>query len=102
MPPYTRTEEKALSFRGEQLLRGRHRIHPYPAMLHPLLVNFLIDVYGREGDVVFDPFCGSGVTLLQAAVKGHESIGFDINPMAVLIARAKTTTYQKDKLLEEI
>ena len=101
MSPYTRTEEKALSFRGEQLLRGRHRIHPYPAMLHPLLVNFLIDVYGREGDVVFDPFCGSGVTLLQAAINGYESIGFDINPLAVLIARAKTTTYRNEKLIEE-
>ena len=101
MQPYTRTEEKDLSFRGEQLLRGRHRIHPYPAMLHPLLVNFLIETYASMGDTVFDPFCGSGVTLLQAAINGYESIGFDINPMALLIARAKTSTYQKEKLLEE-
>ena len=101
MQPYTRTEEKDLSFRGEQLLRGRHRIHPYPAMLHPLLVNFLIETYASIGDMVFDPFCGSGVTLLQAAINGYESIGFDINPMALLIARAKTSTYQKEKLLEE-
>ena len=56
---YTRTEQKALSFYGEQLLRGRHRIHPYPAMLHPLLVNYLIDGYAKKGDVIFDPFCGS-------------------------------------------
>ena len=98
---YTSTEQKELSFKGEQLLRGRHRIHPYPAMLHPLLVDFLIDKYAKEGDVIFDPFCGSGVTLLQSKINGHESVGFDINPMAILIARAKIQTYQKRKLLEE-
>ena len=101
MYAYTRTEQKELSFHGEQLLRGRHRVHPYPAMLHPLLVNFLIDMYAKKRDVIFDPFCGSGVTLLQSGINGHESVGFDINPMALLIARAKTQTYKKKKLLEE-
>lgn len=101
MQTYPRTVDLKLSFHGEPLLRGRHRIHPYPAMLHPLLVNFLIEMYAENGDVVFDPFCGSGVTLLQAGVKGYESVGFDINPMALLIARTKTATYQRKKLLEE-
>ena len=101
MRTYPRTERKELSFHGEQLLRGRHRIHPYPAMLHPLLVSFLIKTYSRKGDVIFDPFCGSGVTLLQSMIEGHESIGFDINPLALLIARAKTRTYRERKLLEE-
>ena len=101
MPTYPRTEQKEFSFHGEKLLRGRHRIHPYPAMLHPLLVNRLIQEYAMNGDMVFDPFCGSGVTLLQASVNGHESVGFDINPMALLIARAKTATYQRKQLLEE-
>ncbi|MDE0554850.1 MAG: DNA methyltransferase [Candidatus Poribacteria bacterium] len=98
---YARTEQKELSFYGEQLLRGRHRVHPYPAMLHPLLVDFLIDTYAEKEDVVFDPFCGSGVTLLQSGISGHESIGFDINPLALLIARAKTQTYREGKLLKE-
>ena len=98
---YTRTEQKELSFYGEQLLRGRHRVHPYPAMLHPLLVDFLIDTYAEKEDVIFDPFCGSGVTLLQSGINGHESIGFDINPLALLIARAKIQTYREEKLLRE-
>lgn len=98
---YTRTEQKELSFYGEQLLRGRHRVHPYPAMLHPLLVDFLIDTYAEKEDVIFDPFCGSGVTLLQSGINGHESIGFDINPLALLIARAKTQIYQEEQLLRE-
>ena len=98
---YARTEQKELSFQKERLLRGRHRIHPYPAMLHPLLVNFLIDKYAKKGDIILDPFCGSGVTLLESKINGYESVGFDINPMALLIARAKTQVYQKKKLLKE-
>ena len=98
---YPRIEKQALSFHGEPLLRGRHRIHPYPAMLHPLLVDCLIETYGEEGDVIFDPFCGSGVTLLQSAIKGYVSIGFDINPIGLLISRAKTQSYQKQRLLKE-
>lgn len=70
-------------------------------MLHPLLVDFLIDAYAEKENVVFDPFCGSGVTLLQSGINGHESIGFDINPLALLIARAKTQTYRDEKLLRE-
>lgn len=98
---YPRTRQKELSFRGEKLARGRHKIHPYPAMLHPLLVDFLIDKYAKEGDVIFDPFCGSGVTLVQSGIKGYKSIGIDINPLALLIAKTKTQRYVKKRLLEE-
>lgn len=98
---YPRSEHKEYSFRAQRLLRGRHKIHPYPAMLHPLLVDSLIDQYASPKDVIFDPFCGSGVTLLQSQIKGFESVGFDINPMALLIARVKTGSYQKAQLLKE-
>lgn len=101
MRTYPRIEKRELSFHGKQLARGRHKIHPYPAMLHPLLVNFLVDSYAKKDDVIFDPFCGSGVTLLQSGVKGHESVGFDINPLALLIARTKTEIYRKKPLLKE-
>ena len=63
---YKRTPKDELSFAGEKLTRGRHKIHPYPAMLHPLLVDYLIKEYAKEGDVVFDPFCGSGSTCLAS------------------------------------
>lgn len=95
---YRVIENPQLSFKGERLRRGRHRLHPYPAMLHPLLVDSLIDQYAQDNDVIFDPFCGSGVTLLQSALKGHPAIGFDINPLALTIARAKTKHYDKARL----
>ena len=101
MSDFPRIEQKELSFRGSKLLTGRHRIHPYPAMLHPLLVNWLLEKFAAKDDVIFDPFCGSGVTLLESAVRGHDSIGFDINPLALLIAKTKTRVYRKSRLLSE-
>ena len=98
---YKRTPKSELSFVGEKLARGRHKIHPYPAMLHPLLVDFLIKNYAKKDDIIFDPFCGSGVTLLQSSTKGYKSVGFDINPLALLIAKVKTQKYDIKKLRAE-
>jgi site-specific DNA-methyltransferase (cytosine-N4-specific) len=98
---YKATLQKELSFAGEKLTRGRHKIHPYPAMLHPLLVDYLIKKYARNDDTIFDPFCGSGVTLLQASASGYKSVGFDINPLALLIAKVKTGKYDIKKLKTE-
>lgn len=98
---YKRLAKKELTFVGEPLTRGRHKIHPYPAMLHPLLVDFLIKNFSKEKDVIFDPFCGTGVTLLQAIMNNHNAFGFDINPLALLIAKVKTTNYKLNELLDE-
>ena len=40
---------------------------------------------------VLDPFCGSGTVLLEAALRGHLAIGVDVNPLARLLSRVKTT-----------
>ena len=90
-----------LSFKGKPLRTGRHKIHPYPAMLHPLLVDHFINLYADKESIILDPFCGSGVTLLQSSLHGNNSIGLDINPLALAIARAKTTKYDSDVLKRE-
>ena len=94
-------KSKDLSFLGERLIRGRHKIHPYPAMLHPLLVDYLLDHYATKKSTVLDPFCGSGVTLVQAGLRGNKSIGFDINPLALLVAETKTQNIDYKKIQEE-
>jgi hypothetical protein len=48
--------------------------------------------------VILDPFCGSGTVLLEGLLRGHVAIGLDINPLAQLISRVKTTTYNVDRL----
>ncbi|MFN4182222.1 MAG: DNA methyltransferase, partial [bacterium] len=63
-----RYREPALDFKGIPAGEGVHSIHPYPAMLHPRLVQYLIEQYSAEGDIVVDPFLGSGVTAVESAV----------------------------------
>jgi site-specific DNA-methyltransferase (cytosine-N4-specific) len=70
---------------------GVHGIHPYPAKFIPQIPRQLIEILAPPaGSVVFDPFCGSGTTLVEAQSAGYASIGVDLNPIATLIARAKT------------
>lgn len=74
---------------GIRATEGVFGIHSYPAMLHHFVVGQLIEEFSREGDLVLDPFCGSGVTVAQAIRKGRRSIGIDINPLAILIGQAR-------------
>jgi len=69
-----------------------HDYHRYPAKFIPQIVRKLIEDYApNDTQIVFDPFGGCGTTLVEAKLLGHESIGFDINPVAKLITQTKTT-----------
>lgn len=74
-----------------------HNYHPFPAKFIPHLPQMLIKQFSESGDIVFDPFCGSGTTLVEATLLGRSSIGTDINPISVLASKVKTTPLsQKD------
>ncbi len=68
-----------------------HCFHTYPAMMIPQVARRLINMLGRCGMTLLDPFCGSGTTLVEARMARLNAWGVDINPLALLIARAKTT-----------
>jgi hypothetical protein len=85
-----------------------HRLHPYKGKFIPQLVEYFLDsntdnfkreVYFRQGDVVLDPFAGSGTTLVQANELGMHAIGLDISHFNCLIAEAKLEAYHLDSLL---
>jgi SAM-dependent methyltransferase len=67
-----------------------HGLHPYPAKFIPHIPRALTRALAREDDVVLDPMCGSGTTLVEANVAGHDAVGIDLNPIAALVSRAKT------------
>ena len=75
-----------------------HGIHPYPAKYIPELPREIIKECTKERNTILDPFCGSGTTLLEASMSGRKSIGIDSNPIAVLVAKAKTTSLTVDEL----
>ena len=65
-------------------------IHPFPARMAPeLALERLADL--DRGSVVLDPMAGSGVVLRQALETGHTAVGFDMDPLAVLMAQVWTT-----------
>jgi len=80
-----------------------HNFHAYPAKFIPQIPRSTIMKFTKEGEVVLDPFCGCGTTLVEAKLHNRNAIGVDLNPIAVLISKAKTTPlnkYQIEKALE--
>jgi len=74
---------------GEHL----HSLHPYPAKFIPQIPRKAISLWTKAGEVVYDPFCGCGTTLLEAKLMGRPSIGVDNNAVACLVSKAKTASY---------
>ena len=61
-------------------------MHKYWARKPHNVISECISSLTSEGDVIIDPFCGSGVTIREGALIGRKSYGFDLNPAAVLIS----------------
>ncbi len=84
--------------------RTKHvnRLHPYLGKFIPQIVEIFLRKYFKPGQTVFDPFSGSGTTLVQANELGINSIGCDISAFNVLLTRAKTKDYSVIEVKDEI
>lgn len=78
--------------------RYSHYAFRYPAKFHPPVVRALLDRHVGPNEVLFDNFCGSGTSLIEAAVSGRRSVGLDVDPVAVLVSHAKTRRYDPSQL----
>jgi len=70
-----------------------HRLHPYLGKYVPQLVEIFLERYFRPGQRIYDPFVGSGTTLVAANVFGADGIGCDISAFNCLLTRVKSTSY---------
>lgn len=64
---------------------GIYAMHKYWSKKPFNVVRSYIKEYSRPGEIVLDPFCGSGISNTESLVLGRRTIGIDINPMAVFI-----------------
>ncbi len=87
----SKTVDETWDFRKANTKEYTHCFHPYPAMMIPQVARRIIENFGKKSNILFDPYCGTGTSLVEANLKGLNAIGTDINPLAILIATAKTT-----------
>ncbi len=66
-----------------------HQLAPYVGKLKSGMVRVLLEEFTKEGEVVLDPFCGSGVVPLEAALLGRHAIGNDLNVYAYVSTMGK-------------
>lgn len=77
-----------------------HSLHPYPAKFVPQLPQILLKAFCPLGGLVVDPFCGSGTSIVEAALFGANAIGSDLHPLAVMLTKAKTARLNTSQLRE--
>lgn len=83
-----------------------HGYHTYPATMIPQLPRKLINLVAKYSETkinnIYDPFLGSGTTLVEGEIAGLDSFGNDINPLSILMTKAKTTAIDPKYLEEKI
>lgn len=82
--------------------RERKSLYPWRGQFSPELVDLFLDIYAQGNTIVLDPFVGSGTTLFEAAGRGLECYGAEINPAAVQLANIAGFSNVDEKIRKEI
>ena len=99
------------NLREKDTTKHVHRLHPYKGKYIPQLVEYFIDThtddfkkeaYFKAGDIILDPFLGSGTTLIQSLEMGIHSVGVDVSEFNCMIASCKATRYDDDYLQKAV
>ncbi|MBC8313326.1 MAG: site-specific DNA-methyltransferase [Candidatus Cloacimonetes bacterium] len=98
-------------YREKERTKHVHRLHPYKGKFIPQLVEYFLDdhtdefkkeIYFSKNDIILDPFCGSGTTLIQANEININSIGIDISKFNSLISNIKVKKHNVFDIQNEI
>lgn len=98
-------------YKESETTKHVHRLHPYKGKFIPQLVeyflnnqtdNFKKQALFQKGDIILDPFCGSGTTLVQSSELGMHAIGVDISEFNALISNCKIVRYDLSDIQTEI
>ncbi|MCG2725592.1 MAG: site-specific DNA-methyltransferase [Elusimicrobia bacterium] len=99
------------NYKEAETTKHVHRLHPYKGKFIPQLVEYFLDnhtdkfkrdICFKKGDIVLDPFCGSGTALVQANELGIHAVGIDISMFNSLISNVKVGEHHLHKLDDEL
>ena len=98
-------------YKESETTKHIHRLHPYKGKFIPQLVEYFLDnhvddikkeIFFREGNIILDPFCGSGTTLSVANELGMHGIGVDISKFNTVLSNVKLKSYDLNLLEIEL
>ncbi|MDE1919432.1 MAG: site-specific DNA-methyltransferase [Patescibacteria group bacterium] len=99
------------NLREKDTTKHVHRLHPYKGKYIPQLVGYFIDthtddfkreIYFKTGDIILDPFMGSGTTIIQSLEMGIHSVGIDVSEFNTMIASCKASHYDDEYLQKAV
>jgi DNA modification methylase len=89
-----------LGFHGQSSNYLSHDFHAFPAKFPPQIPHLFIEALTHPEQTVLDPMMGSGTTILEACRMGRSAIGFDIDPLALMLCQTKVSPLDIEKVLE--
>lgn len=98
-------------YKESETTKHVHRLHPYKGKFIPQLVEYFLDNHTdrfktetcfKKGDIILDPFSGSGTTLVQSCELGMHAIGIDVSAFNSLIGNCKVAKYDLGDLQKEL
>lgn len=91
VPKRVSTSQRLISHIDHALVPKPHPpmylMHKFWARKPHNVVSEYIQHYSKKGDIVLDPFCGSGVTAIESLKLGRKTVAIDLNPLATFITR---------------
>jgi 16S rRNA G966 N2-methylase RsmD len=82
--------------------QDRYSVHSYFGRKNWKSINYFINKYTKEGDLVLDPFMGSGSTIIESIINNRSAIGIDINPISLFIVKSTISNINTKVLKSEI
>jgi DNA modification methylase len=99
--PYNVKSNSVFEINSTNVNYFSHGFFKYPCKFIPQIPRWAIQQYSKPGDIVLDPFAGSGTTLVESVLNKRIGLGIDFDKFSQLLCKVKTTKYDK-KLIDKI